>query len=481
MDNRKLIIDKTSEFIQKAQLIHHNYDYTNTTYEKATIKICVVCPKHGSFKIRARDHLAGKGCPRCAIENKHNNEISQDEFVSRAQKIHNHKYDYSKVNYKNSKTKVTIICPIHGEFKQRPSLHLRGHNCKKCSIESTRNDLNGFIEKATSIHDGRYDYPQSQYQNARTNIVITCPIHGEFKQLVNNHLAGSGCPKCPTTISSFHQDVIDFIGDRTKLKINDRDTIAQEIDIYVPEFKLGIELNGDYWHSWHPHDNKPENKRKHADKHAECNKNNIKLLQITEYEWHNQNTQNIWKSIIDHHLKKTPNIHHARKCNIVIDFSCSKFLKENHLQGNRNACVRIGLAYNEELISVMTFENHKQYGWEIIRYATKQNHLVVGGAGKLFKYFIETHQPHSVLTFANLRYSNGDVYKKLGFKQINKTEPGYIYLKRGVILSRYKCQKHKLQKWLPIFDNNKSECENMFINGYRRLYDAGNLKFLWTR
>lgn len=477
INNRKMT---TNNFISRSKSIHKNkYDYSKTIYERADQKVSVICPDHGIFEIRARDHLSGRGCQKCAKKNKNNNNLTTKEFIERSQKIHHHKYNYSKSIYKNGYTKITIICPQHGEFKQKPCIHLRGHGCKKCSIESSRNNYDEFKKKANIVHGNQYDYSLSNYINARENIEIICPKHGPFNQIVNNHLAGSGCPKCPATISSFHQDVIQHIGSDIDFSINERNIISQEIDIYIPKFKLGIELNGDYWHSWHPHNDKAENRQKHVNKHKECYKNNIKLLQISEHEWVNTNTREIWKSIINHHLNKTQHIYYARKCSVLTNFEYSEFFDNNHLQGNRNTTIRIGLEYDKKLISAMTFKEHSKNNWEIIRYATIINSQVIGGASKIFKNFIRLYDPKSIITFSDLRYSNGNIYKKLGFEYLHRTEPGYVYLKHKSILSRHKCQKHKLEKLLPIFDKNKSESENMFMNGYRRLYNAGNFKFLW--
>ena len=129
----------------------------------------------------------------------------------------------------------------------------------------------------------------------------------------------------------------------------------------------------------------------------------------------------------------------------------------------------------------MTFGKNNKYEWEIMRYATIKNSLVTGGASRIFKHFIKNYNPKTIMTYSDLRYSNGNIYKKLGFKYYSTTEPGYVYLKHKEILSRHKCQKHKLKSFLPIFDNNKSESENMFLNKYRRLYNAGNFKFIWNK
>ncbi len=128
------------------------------------------------------------------------NRLTTEEFIIRAKKVHNDKYDYSKTKYNHSTDKVKIICPIHGEFEQQASVHLFGHGCPKCgnitiSIKK-RNSLNEFITKAQKIHGKKYNYAKVQYKTNNTKVKIICPEHGEFEQTPYHHIKGQGCPKC---------------------------------------------------------------------------------------------------------------------------------------------------------------------------------------------------------------------------------------------------------------------------------------------
>ena len=126
--------------------------------------------------------------------------MTTSEFVNKANIVHNFKYDYSKVDYKNNYTNITIICPIHGEFIQRPSMHLRGCGCKKCAYEKLSNnqryDSQKVIDMFNSKYNFKYDYSKVQYKNMQTPIIIGCPIHGEFSVKPYNHLNGVECSKC---------------------------------------------------------------------------------------------------------------------------------------------------------------------------------------------------------------------------------------------------------------------------------------------
>ena len=186
----------TLEFINRANVIHSNhYDYSKVEYVGANEKVCVICPTHGGFMQIPSNHLYGQGCPKCAKNN-----LTNIEFIEKARLVHGDKYDYSNVNYTKSKEKITIICPIHGEFQQRPNDHLQGQGCRECgkNTSSIKQSLSKkeFIERAMKKHNCRYDYSNVNYVNNSTKIKIVCFEHGEFWQIPVAHLNGQGCPKC---------------------------------------------------------------------------------------------------------------------------------------------------------------------------------------------------------------------------------------------------------------------------------------------
>lgn len=121
---------------------------------------------------------------------------SVSDFILEAAEIHNNKYDYSNVVYTNRNNKVTITCPIHGQFEQTPNGHLKGYGCYACGRNKTKTTESEFIEKSKLIHGDFYDYSNINYQSALKPVTIKCPIHGEFTQKANNHLNGSGCKEC---------------------------------------------------------------------------------------------------------------------------------------------------------------------------------------------------------------------------------------------------------------------------------------------
>lgn len=183
---------KQSTFLAKVQKIYGDkFDISNIVYRDCKSKIEVVCPIHGKFMVSPAYFLQGYGCLKC---NHHN------EFIENANKIHGNKYDYSKVIYEHCNKEVCIICPEHGEFWQKPAIHLNSCGCPKCGqINSQQKNLltiDDFISKAQTIHGDKYDYTKVIYQNWDTEVMIICPEHGEFLQKPAQHLRGAGCKKC---------------------------------------------------------------------------------------------------------------------------------------------------------------------------------------------------------------------------------------------------------------------------------------------
>ena len=183
----------TQEFVKKARAIYGNkYDYSKVDYKGNKEKVCIICPEHGEFWVRPYSHLKGHGCPFCSGMAR----ITLQMFIERCSHKHNNKYDYSKVQFDSLDDFIIISCPEHGEFWQRAKVHYRGYGCPFCG-GSKRLTNEEFIKKAKLVHEGKYDYSKVNYINTGTKICIICPEHGEFWQTPNNHLFGAGCPVCP--------------------------------------------------------------------------------------------------------------------------------------------------------------------------------------------------------------------------------------------------------------------------------------------
>lgn len=193
----------TEEFVKKAKAVHGDkYDYSKVEYVNAYTKVCIICPEHGEFWQRPNHHLKGCGCPECGVEkNAKNRTFNTEEFIKQANQIHKGLYIYTKVKYVNSRTKVCIICPEHGEFLQKPNAHISGkQGCPECGriLVANKNSksFSQFEEEARKVHGDKYEYDASTYTTALKTMRVICPEHGEFWQTPNHHLRGTGCPKC---------------------------------------------------------------------------------------------------------------------------------------------------------------------------------------------------------------------------------------------------------------------------------------------
>jgi hypothetical protein len=286
-----------------------------------------------------------------------------------------------------------------------------------------------------------------------------------------------------STQSGDENNIYDFIKENYYGKIiqGSRKIISpQELDICIPELNLAFEFNGLFWHNEITKD-----KKYHLNKTEECEKQGIQLIHIWEDDWIYK--QDIVRSIISNKLGKTPNKIYARKCEIkeVIDNNLVRdFLENNHIQGFVGSKIKIGLYYNNQLVSLMTFGNRRiamgkkttnQDEYELLRFSNKLNNNVIGGASKIFKYFINNYKPKEITTYADRSFSQGKLYETLGFKFDSKTEPNYYYIIDGIRHHRFNFRKDKLIK--EGFNPNKTEHEIMLERKIYRIYDSGNLKF----
>ena len=244
------------EFIVKAREVHgEKYDYSKVEYYGITKPVTIICPIHGEFKQEPRYHLQGQGCKKCYG----NCRCTTEEFIEKARIVHGSKYDYSKVEYVNNRTKVCIICPEHGEFWQTPDSHINQRQgcpiCRRIKAKASIRKVQGltdeeFIAKAKSVHGDKYDYSKSIYENNDAKVCIICPEHGEFWQSPHHHLNGSGCPECgrnDLTEMKLYENIRkkfpDAIHTYKPAFLNTKGK-PQSLDIFIPSKNVAIEYQG---------------------------------------------------------------------------------------------------------------------------------------------------------------------------------------------------------------------------------------------
>lgn len=216
------------QFIEKAFNVHGDkYSYHLVDYKGDNkTPVDIVCPEHGVFQQKPNGHLSGDGCPRCARDTtKMKNVMSVEEFTKRAKEIHGDKYDYTQTKYVNSHTKVSIVCPVHGEFKQKPVNHIRGAGCARCYHDSKKGPVMNtreYVSKARKLHGDTFTYDKTEYTGAYEQLTVTCANHGDFNIKAVYHLQGQGCPHC--AIHGFNKEKPGTVymlvsDDRTMMKI----------------------------------------------------------------------------------------------------------------------------------------------------------------------------------------------------------------------------------------------------------------------
>jgi len=297
------------------------------------------------------------------------------------------------------------------------------------------------------------------------------------------------CPSCDkNNCSNFQNEIYEYIkstvGNSVDIKLNDRTILSpKELDIVIPSLNIAFECNGILWHS---EVFGRKNKSYHLYKTSACIHKGYRLIHIFENEWRNK--KDIIKSIIGSILNKSTKIIYGRNCKVkeISSRICVDFLNENHLQGTDHPSVRLGLFDdNDSLISVMTFMKSrfdKNIQYEMGRFCNKLGHNTIGGASKLFSYFLKNKAPTSIVSYNDRRYFDGKVYINLGFNFVKNTSPNYFYIIDNYMntKNRMSFQKHLLHKKLSIFDPSLSEWDNMKNNGYDRIWDCGNGKWVWT-
>ena len=320
------------------------------------------------------------------------------------------------------------------------------------------------------------------YINANTPIKVECKkCNTVFStQYVYLYQGGGKCPNCyPKYKSIAETDILNFI-ESLNLEIisNSRDiTKPYELDIYIPSLRIAIEYNGLYWHS----EKVRKDKNYHLNKLEMCNEKGINLIQIFEDEWASKQdiVKNRLKQIL---IVSTAKKIYARQCKIreVLPKIKNEFLDTYHIQGKDNSTTKLGAYYGEELVAVMTFakgnvakgSKAKEGIWELNRYCSNSNYRVVGIAGKLLKYFQRNYEWSEIFSYADRRWSSGNLYYKLGFNLKHTTKPGYWYTKGVKRIHRYGFKKDK---------NDPKDTPEWLLRleeGYSRVWDCGLLKFV---
>jgi hypothetical protein len=473
----------------------HGNIYSDETLEKHSKKI----PHNKGKKVTDPNQLANirnavkireelfqrgeivRGRSRTPEEKQHLSETTKrhaeqypEEVKIRAQKATQTKidrgYDFGKpmrgkTHSEESKEKIKFFLKQNINKKAEQSHTAISENIKLANLTLNNSLLETRLDLTCNICTNKFQYTKQCFQPAK------------FKKQI--------CPYCyPRTITSSkgEKELFEFIAGLFPDAIqNYRQSYHdKEIDIFLPSENIGFEFTGLYWHSETVLLDNGRSPKTDYEKYLYFSKKNIRVYSIFEDEW--KNKQSIVKSRIKNILGKTENKIYARKCTVkeIDSTTASEFCEQNHIMGKGRSNIRLGLYHQNELVSVMTFVNNnlsrKSKLWEINRFASIENTNVVGGASRLFKWFLRIQNPRQVISYADTRWSNGDLYSGLGFDKVSNGTPNYWYFlsNGGDRIHRFALRKTKED------NQTLTEYQNRLHQGYLRIWDYGSSKWKYT-
>lgn len=487
------------DFITRSKKAHGDrYDYSRVKYGGVDAKVTIICPEHGAFEQVAYDHMNGRGCAKCGAEKAVRKRTHTKEvFVRRAMTAFGDSLDYSRVAYVNSTTKVEIVCPEHGSFFQTPHEHLESTGCPSCSSVA-RVSRDEFIDRAKSIHGDKYDYTTIEFFGMGKKVDVKCLDHGLFRTLPKDHIAKmAGCQKCASERTSSVEerhlaDWIESIGE--EVDRNNREVLGGfEIDIYLPDRKIGIEYNGAYWH----HDERMAHPRIHEKKAMRASNLGIRLITVWDFDW--KQRQDMVKRHILHAIGRHDGTKiNARQCIIKrVSFDEARpFYDRTHIQGAPwRAMCHYGLFSDGAMVACMSFgQGASRRGktgsdeWELMRFST--DGIVRGGASKLFNAFIGERNPTTVWSFSDCQHFGGGLYVALGFGQDGRVQADYRVVSIGKARVWHKSawkRKHIPARLAELgidepYDPDtdpRTEREMQKLAGTVRIMDAGKIRWKW--
>lgn len=461
--NRKDVKEKQSKRIKEAW---KNEDYRT----KVGNRISASCKE---------TWLSGKR--KVNVHNKTKYEDLKGSLESLNYKLITTEEEYEKPKEEKGPRKVKVECPYGHTFETIVSRWNQGSRCKQCQKVDWNNIVESFKKEGYELLS-----VQSEYENNNTKLMYKCPKGHEHSITWSNWILEHRCPSCASHISKgeteLHEYIKSICGD---VIFNDRLLISpMELDIVIPYKRIALEYCGLYWHG----EQKGKDKNYHLNKLNGCLKKGYRLITIFEDEWNTKNE--LVKGKLKHLLGEdiTERIY-ARKTKIgeISSTEAKIFCEKYHIQGYTSCSIKLGAYYGIELVAVMTFskpsiskgrKDQKGNDWELSRFCTSKR--VIGAAGKLFEFFKKHYQWDNIYSFADRRWSDGNLYRKIGFNEVDPSQPNYWYFDTKQPYKKYhrfNFRKDALKDKLEVFDASKTEYENMLVNGYDRIWDCGNFKF----
>ena len=409
---------------------------------------------------RSFSKLTNKNCIWCNTQPRKYNEVSSKYSLYCS--------DECKHNHSNHKLDIKLAQQQLKETRQQNLLDagIISNIDQQCPHNFNANEY---------LNDGDWLYNVHYIQKwTKQRIATFC---GVDKETITNRFKRFNIEAIRHSSSGQESELAEFLSDHYSGQIitNDRNVIAPlELDIYIPDYKLAIEYCGLYWHS-DIHDRIDRNY--HKNKLGKCNEKGIRLITIFEDEWINK------QEIVKQKLLNILNMGisekiYARNCTITsVSLHQKKvFFDQNHIQGSGPGSINIGLKYNNELVACMSFIKQTDGVFVLNRYATSKQ--VTGGFCKLLSYFKKIYEWKQIISFADLRWSEGNVYEQNGFMLDKILVPDYQYIRGKIRIHKFNYRHNSLKKKLVVYDSSLSEAQNTKNNGILRIWDCGKLRYV---
>ena len=458
--------------IEEVRLIFNEagYNVIDTNYINSKNKINYICNNGHRHSIRIDHFNDGIRCPYCSGKVK-----KTLDDIKKALSLEN--YQLLSDDYRNTFEDLKIQCDAGHVYCSSYHNWMQGKRCPYC------NGGISFGGSVVKLDIEGYGYRLvGEYLNSNSLLHLMCPNNHDYFVRYNNWKhKNSRCTECSGSgVSNVELLLREFLFNKNIIfNKNDKNRIKPyELDIVIPEKKIAIEYCGLYWHS----ELNGKDKNYHLNKLNMCLEKGYRLITIFEDEWVYR--KDILLSRLQNLLNSTLlNKVYARKCTInEISANQAKFFcEQNHLQGyGSGSSIKLGAFYNEELVSVMTFSKssiakgskNKEGTWELHRFCSKLNTRVIGIASKLLKYFERSYEWKELFSYADRRWSDGSLYEKIGFSLVGNTKPNYWYIKNKKRTHRFALRKNKKDI------KELTEWENRQLQGWDRIWDCGNLKYI---
>lgn len=459
----------------KHQVENRGYTLLSTEYNNRFTVLEVKCPKNHNYKI-TWDRFRKYNCKKCAAQERER-QRKHKKFKQIKQTIEAEGYQVLTTTYQNNKQKLKLICPKGHRCEIRwSSFNTSKVRCQVC-WKNRRGKARRHSYKEVVEYLGRFNYRllSSTYNDCKESLLMECPENHQFEMCFNNFQQNHRCPTCFHKQSGGERDIVNEFNYKTTVKQRNRQIIKPyELDVYFPVQKVAIEYCGLVWHSTAcPGDRITPNY--HRKKMDLCTQQQIRLLTIFEDEWLNH--KDICISRINNALSLVENKIYARNCEVkqIDKHKAKEFLDRTHLQGYAPCKMAYGLFYKSRLVQVMTFgapaRAHTAKGKRVLemkRLAGELNTVIVGGAGKLFKFALGYIKQYDIIkSYCDLRWGTGNLYYNLGFTKTYESRYTPQYTDR---YSRYRNQTLSTNKKKEgITEKEKVEKRQLYT-----IYDCGH-------